>query len=235
MLLDQRKKMVVAIVIVIVLLVLLSIFMKNIKKIILIIRKPEIGFFFYVFDSIMTIYRNVSLTNGGYEMITKFKEKTPKVKGWVADSSNVIGNVILEENTSVFFNSVIRGDKDAIVVDEGTNIQDGCILHTDPGHQLHIGKHVTIGHGCILHGCLIEDHVMIGMGSIVMNGAHIKKNTIIGAGSLVSEGKVIDENTVAFGSPISKMKTIRKEQMAMIEENAKHYILLSKEYEEENK
>lgn len=163
-------------------------------------------------------------------MLYTYKGKTPKIDGWVAQSAEIIGNVILKKDSSVFFQSVVRGDKAKIYIDEGSNIQDSCILHTDPDHPLHIGKHVTVGHGCILHGCTIEDNVIIGMGSIVMNGAHIKHNTIIGAGSLVSEGKIISNNSVALGSPINKIKDININQSKMILENAQHYIELSKEY-----
>lgn len=168
-------------------------------------------------------------------MIQNFHQQQPHIQGWVADSAEVIGNVVVEEDASVFFQSVIRGDNDSIKIGKGSNIQDGCVLHTDNGHALMIGERVTIGHRCILHGCHIEDDVLIGMGSIIMNGAHIGKHSIIGAGSLIPENTVIPSNSVAFGSPAKKRKDINATQIEMIKESAQHYIALAKHYQEETK
>lgn len=168
-------------------------------------------------------------------MIKKFHNYMPDIheNSWIADNADVIGRVTLQQDASVFFQSVVRGDSDSIFIDEGTNIQDSCILHTDPGHQLIIGKRCTIGHGCILHGCHIEDEVLIGMGAIIMDGAHIRKHTIVGAGAVVTEHKEFPERSILVGNPARVLKTVSDEQVQMIKDNAQHYIKLSKQYKEE--
>lgn len=143
-------------------------------------------------------------------------------------NATVYGDVTLHKNVNIWYGSVIRGDSDSIEIDESTNIQDLCVIHTDHGHPVHIGKNVTVGHRAILHGCTIEDEVMVGMGAIVMNGAHIGKHTIIGAGALVTENKQIPENSIVLGSPAKVIKQISPEQIQDILENAKHYVELSK-------
>lgn len=168
-------------------------------------------------------------------MIRKFQTHEPRIRGWVADSADVIGNVEIQKDASVFFQAVLRGDNHGILIKEGSNIQDGCILHTDAEHKLEIGRYVSVGHGCILHGCCIEDNVLIGMGAIIMNGAHIGENTIIGAGSLVSEHKTIPPNSVVYGSPVSTIRQISEEQKQMIRKNAQHYIALARVYQEEKR
>lgn len=165
-------------------------------------------------------------------MIHKFNGMLPVVQGWIAHNATVIGNVTLEKDTSVFFHTTIRGDKDEILIKEGTNIQDGCVLHTDTGHKLVIEENVTVGHGCILHGCHIEKEVMVGMGAIIMNGAHIGKHCIVGAGCVITEHKDIPENSVVVGNPARILKEVTLQQIQMILENAKHYIELSKAYQE---
>lgn len=152
---------------------------------------------------------------------------------WVAKSAEVIGNVSIEKDASVFFQAVIRGDKDAILIKEGSNIQDRCVLHTDPMHSLEIGKRVSVGHGCILHGCRIGDDCLIGMGAIILNGASIESHCIIGAGALVSEGMHIPKGSVVVGIPARIIKQCSDEQIRQIEENAKQYMKLSKEYRKE--
>ena len=141
----------------------------------------------------------------------------------------VKGNVILGKDVSVWYNAVIRGDSDAIEIEEGTNVQDGCVIHVDAGFPVHIGKRVTIGHGAILHGCTIEDEVLIGMGAIVMNGASIGTHSIIGAGALIPENTQIPANSVVVGCPGNIIKQTTKEQVEMIINNAKQYIEEAKE------
>lgn len=136
----------------------------------------------------------------------------------------VKGNVILGKDVSVWYNAVIRGDSDAIKIADGTNVQDGCVIHVDKGFPVHIGQRVTIGHGAILHGCTIEDEVLIGMGAIVMNGASIGTHSIIGAGALIPENTQIPANSVVVGCPGKIIKQTTKEQVEMIINNAKQYI-----------
>jgi carbonic anhydrase/acetyltransferase-like protein (isoleucine patch superfamily) len=120
---------------------------------------------------------------------------------WVAASADVIGRVRLARNASVWFNAVLRGDNELISVGEGSNIQDGCVLHTDMGAPLTIGANCTIGHKAMLHGCTIGDNSLIGIGAIILNNAMIGKNCLIGAHTLVSERKVIPDNSLVMGSP----------------------------------
>ena len=112
---------------------------------------------------------------------------------WVAENAVVVGNVLLKENSSVWFNAVIRGDNDLITIGEGANIQDGSVLHSDPGSPLTVGANVTIGHKVMLHGCDIGEGSLVGINSVVLNNARIGKNCIIGANALITEGKEIPD------------------------------------------
>lgn len=166
-------------------------------------------------------------------MIMKYREKQPKVAetAFVAETAVVIGDVVLEEGVSVWFGTVIRGDKDIIHIGKHTNVQDNCTLHTDPTHELRIGERVTVGHNAILHGAQIEDEVLIGMGAIILNGARIGKHCIIGAGTLIKEYQKIPENSVVVGCPGKIVKNISEEQLQDIIENAEHYVALGQEYQ----
>ncbi|MFT7221312.1 MAG: carbonic anhydrase/acetyltransferase-like protein (isoleucine patch superfamily), partial [Candidatus Azotimanducaceae bacterium] len=126
-------------------------------------------------------------------MIYRLGDREPEFKGdyWIADSATVLGAVILEQDASVWFNAVLRGDNDVITIGEGSNIQDGAVLHTDPGHPLTIGKGVTVGHKAMLHGCLIGNNSLIGINAVILNGAKIGENCLIGANALIPEGKEI--------------------------------------------
>ncbi|MDC9701393.1 MAG: gamma carbonic anhydrase family protein [Alphaproteobacteria bacterium] len=120
---------------------------------------------------------------------------------WIAPTAMIIGNVLIDRLVSIWWGAVLRGDQELIHVEEGTNIQDHCILHTDPGFPLSIGQYTTIGHRVILHGCKVGDGALVGMGAIVLNGAKIGRGAIIGAGALVTEGQEIPENVLAIGAP----------------------------------
>lgn len=167
-------------------------------------------------------------------MIHAYRKYSPQIDAtcFIADNATIIGDVTLQAGASVWFGSVIRGDKDHIEIGKGSNIQDNCTLHTDPNHVLTIGNHVTIGHNAILHGCHIEDEVLIGMGAIILNGAHIGSHSIIGAGALVTENMQIPENSIVVGCPARIMKQVSAVQIQDIIENAKHYAELGKEYKE---
>ncbi len=144
-------------------------------------------------------------------------------KNWVAPNATVIGDVTLKNNSSIWFNTVLRGDIENITVGEGSNVQDGSVLHTDPGYPLKIGSGVTIGHLVMLHGCQIGDDCLIGIGSIILNGAKIGKNSIIGANALVTENKNIPENSLVIGSPGKVVRQVTAEEISAIKENAIHY------------
>ena len=144
-------------------------------------------------------------------------------ENWVAPNASIIGDVTLEKNTSIWFNTTLRGDVENIYVGEGSNIQDGSVLHTDPGYPLRIGKDVTIGHLVMLHGCTIKDNSLIGIGAVILNGAKIGKNCIIGANTLVTENKVIPDNSLVIGSPGKIVRLISNEEAKLITDNAIHY------------
>lgn len=143
---------------------------------------------------------------------------------WVAENATVLGNVILKEDASVWFNAVLRGDNDPITVGERSNIQDGSVLHTDVGCPLAIGRDVTVGHMVMLHGCTIGDETLIGIGSTVMNRAVIGKNCIIGAHSLIPEGKVIPDGSLVMGAPGKVVRDLTEPQIMMIRASAQVYV-----------
>ena len=143
---------------------------------------------------------------------------------WVADSATVVGNVLLKQDASVWFNAVVRGDNDLITIGEGSNVQDGSVLHTDPGFPLTIGAHVTIGHKVMLHGCHIGEGSLIGINAVVLNGAKIGKNCLIGANTLITEGKEIPDNSMVMGSPGKVVRKLSEEQAEGIRAGAAHYV-----------
>ena len=149
---------------------------------------------------------------------------------WIAPGAHVIGDVRLGTNASIWFNAVLRGDNEPITIGDNTNIQDGSVLHADPGFPLTIGKDVTVGHMVMLHGCDIGDGSLIGIGSIILNGAKIGKNCLVGANSLITEGKEFPDNSMILGSPGKAVKTLNLEQVATIGKAAEHYVSNSDRY-----
>ena len=149
---------------------------------------------------------------------------------WVAPNANVIGDVTLEKNTSIWFNATLRGDIENIYVGEGSNVQDGSVLHTDPGYPLKIGKNVTVGHLVMLHGCTIGDNSLIGIGAVILNNAKIGKNCVIGAKSLITENKEIPDNSLVVGSPGKVIRKVTDEEAKVIKENAIRYQVNWKKY-----
>ena len=143
---------------------------------------------------------------------------------FIADSAEVIGNVRLAADTSIWFGCVLRGDNELIDIGEGANVQDNCTFHTDPGFPLTIGRNCTIGHNVILHGCTIEDGALIGMGAIVMNGARIGKGCVVGAGAVVTEGKVFADNALVVGAPAKAIRTLDPEQAKALLGGAARYV-----------
>ena len=143
---------------------------------------------------------------------------------WVADNAQVIGDVHMGNDSSVWFSSVVRGDTATIRIGEGTNIQDGSVLHADVGIPLTIGKHVTVGHMVQLHGCTIGDESLIGIGAIVLNGAKIGNNCLVGAGSLVTEGKEFPDGSMILGSPAKVVRQLTPEQIEGLRRSAQHYV-----------
>jgi len=142
---------------------------------------------------------------------------------FIAPNAAVIGDVTLERDASVWFSATLRGDNEPILIGEGSNVQDGSVLHTDPGFPIKIGKNVSIGHMVMVHGCTIGDNTLIGIGSIILNGAKIGKNCLIGANTLITEGKEIPDGSVVLGSPGKIIREAAMSDLALIAGAAKSY------------
>ncbi len=143
---------------------------------------------------------------------------------WIAESAQVIGDVRLGENSSVWPGVVIRADNETVVIGTGTNIQDNAVLHSDPGSPLTLGNRVTVGHQAMLHGCSVGDGSLVGIGAIVLNGARIGRNCLVGAGALVTEGKVFEDGQLIVGSPAKAIRALTEEQIAGLDQSAGHYM-----------
>jgi carbonic anhydrase/acetyltransferase-like protein (isoleucine patch superfamily) len=143
---------------------------------------------------------------------------------WVADSAQVIGNVELAEGASVWFGAILRGDNELMRIGKNSNVQDGSMLHSDPGFPLTLGENVTIGHQVMLHGCTVGDGSLIGIKAVVLNGAKIGKNCLVGAGALVTEGKEFPDGSMILGSPAKVVRELSPEQIAGLSRAAKHYV-----------
>ncbi len=142
---------------------------------------------------------------------------------WIAPDARVIGQVTLHAGSSIWWGSILRGDNETIVVGAGSNVQEHCVCHVDPGYPLVIGKNCTIGHKAMLHGCVIGDGSLIGMGATVLNGAKIGKNCLIGAGALVTEGMEIPDGSLVAGMPAKVKKRLSEEAIAGLARSAAKY------------
>ena len=168
-------------------------------------------------------------------MIIELGDKKLKTSGddfFVAPNATVIGDVELAKDASVWFNATIRGDNEPIIIGEGSNVQDGSVIHTDPGYKCLIGKNVTVGHMVMLHGCEIGDGSLIGIGSVILNGAKIGKNCIIGAKALVTEGMIVPDGSMVLGSPGKIKKTLSEDEQTIVSFGADHYVKNYKRYKE---
>ena len=143
---------------------------------------------------------------------------------WVADSAQVMGNVELGANSSVWFGAILRGDTEVITIGRNSNIQDASVLHADIGKPLTVGDNVTVGHQVMLHGCTIGDGALIGIGAVVLNGAKIGKGCIVGAGALVTEGKEFPDGSMILGSPAKVVRALSAEQQEALKMSALHYV-----------
>jgi carbonic anhydrase/acetyltransferase-like protein (isoleucine patch superfamily) len=159
-------------------------------------------------------------------MIYSLGERKVITRGdcWVADNATVIGSVILENNSSVWFNTVVRGDNDLITIGEGSNVQDNSVLHTDEGVKLTVGRNVTIGHQVMLHGCTIGDGSLIGIKATVLNNARIGRHCLIGAHALITEGKEIPDRSLVVGAPGKVVRQLTDEEVQRLLWNAEHYV-----------
>ena len=150
------------------------------------------------------------------------------VDWYIADSATVIGSVLIEDRASIWFNVVIRGDNDQIIIGEGTNVQDSSMLHTDAGIELSLGRNVSIGHMVMLHGCSVGDGSLIGINSVILNNAVIGKHSLVGAGSLIAEGKTIPDGVLALGSPAKVVRDLSQAEIANLQNIADGYMRRAK-------
>lgn len=170
-----------------------------------------------------------------YSLADKKPQLPPKGEYWIADNAVVLGNVILGPGASVWFGATVRGDNDPITIGENTNIQDGSVLHSDPGSPLTIGRDVTVGHKVMLHGCTVGDNSLIGIGAVILNRAQIGKNCLIGANALIPEGKVIPDGSLVMGQPGKVVRELDASQIAALTMSAHHYVQNWKRYAAELK
>lgn len=143
---------------------------------------------------------------------------------WIADNAVVIGSVVLENNASIWYGCVVRGDNDIITIGENSQFQDGCIAHTDEGYPLTLGRNVSVGHMAMLHGCTVGDGTLIGIKSVVLNGAVIGKNCLIGANALIPEGKRIPDGSLVVGSPGKIVRQLTEEEVRLYSSFADSYV-----------
>ena len=157
--------------------------------------------------------------------VFKFRIHNPEIESsaWIAHDANIIGKVKILEKASIWFGATLRGDNEEILLGQGSNIQENCVLHTDHGFPLEIGQNCTIGHSVILHGCTIADSTLIGMGSTILNGARIGTGCLIGAGSLITENKVIPDGSLVMGSPGKVIRQLDEDAKNSLISSALHY------------
>ena len=153
-------------------------------------------------------------------------DKTPDIAdtAWVADSAQVIGNVTLSDNASVWFGAILRGDTERITIGKNSNVQDGTVIHADPGYPATLADGVTVGHRVMLHGCTVGEGSLIGIGAVVLNGAKLGKHCLVGAGALVTEGKEFADGSMIIGSPAKVARMLTPEQIEGMKRGALHYV-----------
>ncbi|MGF1612635.1 MAG: gamma carbonic anhydrase family protein [Gammaproteobacteria bacterium] len=152
---------------------------------------------------------------------------------FIAENATVIGSVVVEDNASIWFQAVVRGDNDLIVIGRNSNVQDGAILHTDPGIPLVIGAQVTVGHLAMLHGCTIGDGTLVGIKSVILNHAVVGKGCLIGANALITEGKEIPDGSLVMGSPARVIRTLNEQETAGLARSARRYVDNARRYREQ--
>jgi carbonic anhydrase/acetyltransferase-like protein (isoleucine patch superfamily) len=158
-------------------------------------------------------------------MIYALNDISPRIHptAWIAPNATLIGNVVVGANASVWFGAVLRGDNEEIAIDDGSNVQENCVLHTDMGYPLRVGANCTIGHKAMLHGCVIADGSLIGMGATLLNGARIGAGCLIGACALVTEGRDIPDGSLVMGSPGKVVRALDAEAQARLLVSASGY------------
>lgn len=153
-------------------------------------------------------------------------DQSPRIaeSAWVADSAQVIGNVDLAEGANIWFGAILRGDGEPIHIGKNVNVQDGTIIHADPGFPVTLAENVSIGHQVMLHGCTVGENSLIGIQAVVLNGAKIGRDCLVGAGALVTEGKEFPDGSMILGSPAKAVRQLTPEQIAGLQHIAEHYV-----------
>jgi len=149
---------------------------------------------------------------------------------WLAPDAQVVGRVILAEDANIWFGAVLRGDNEPMTIGARSNIQDGAVLHSDPGFPLTVGEDCTIGHSAILHGCTIGAGSLIGMGATILNGARIGKGCLVGANALITEGKEFPDHSLIVGSPARVLRPLDEETVAKLRQSSAHYVANAKRF-----
>jgi carbonic anhydrase/acetyltransferase-like protein (isoleucine patch superfamily) len=169
--------------------------------------------------------------------IFQLGEHAPDIdpSSYITESANVIGKVRIEANASIWFDVTLRGDNELITIGENSNVQEGCVMHTDPGCPLTVGKNVTVGHQAMLHGCTIGDGSLVGIQAVILNGARIGKNCLVGAGALVTEGKEFPDNSLIIGTPAKAVRTLTEEDVARLHRSADNYVKRGQRFKQELK
>ena len=164
----------------------------------------------------------------------RFEDRRVVCKGdyWIAPDAIVIGSVVLEPNASVWFGCIVRGDNDTITLGENSQLQDGCVVHTDPGHPVTLGRDVSVGHMAMLHGCIIGDGTLIGIKAVLLNGCRVGRNCLIGANTLIAEGKEIPDGSLVVGSPGKVVRSLTAEEIQRVNSAADHYVQKFRRYRE---
>ncbi|WP_315078722.1 gamma carbonic anhydrase family protein [uncultured Clostridium sp.] len=169
-------------------------------------------------------------------MIKNFLNNMPNISEnvYISETSVIIGDVVIKENSNIWFGAVIRGDEQSISIGCETNIQENVVIHGDGENKVIIGDGVTIGHGAIIHGCTIDDNVLIGMGAIILNGAKISKNSIVAAGSLITQNKEFEEGALILGNPAKVIRKLTQEEIQANKESSLTYVNLAKKMADSN-
>lgn len=183
---------------------------------------------FKLFDELNEIKGNDISFFSQEEGSSKYSSKLPSPKinstAFIADGAKIMGKVKIAKNASVWYNAVLRGDDNRIVIGENSNVQDNAVIHMSSNSETIVGQYVTIGHSAIVHGAILDDNVLVGMGAIILDNAHIGKNSIVGAGSLVTKGKEYPEGSLIMGSPAKFIRKLSQEEIDSIKKNAEDYV-----------
>jgi carbonic anhydrase/acetyltransferase-like protein (isoleucine patch superfamily) len=151
---------------------------------------------------------------------------------YVAPGATVVGDVEIRRDASIWFHATVRGDVAPVIIGEGSNIQDACVVHVDPGRPTRIGASVTMGHGAVVHGSVLEDHVLVAMKAVILTGCRIGRNCLIGAGAVLSEGMTVPEGSLVLGVPARVIRPLRQVEIERVNENALSYVDLARAYRE---